>query len=75
MVELFANSGDHDQMLHSAASVLFLHCLPVTCLRISSLQWFKEEYLALIHIYHFFGDNSYLSFQHKNKHFVFSWYS
>ena len=30
MVELFANSGDPDQMLHSAASDLTLHCLPVT---------------------------------------------
>ena len=30
MVELFANSGDPDQMLHSAASDLGLHCLPVT---------------------------------------------
>ena len=39
MVELFANSGDPDQMLHSAASDLGLHCLPVTLLRISRLQW------------------------------------
>ena len=28
MVELFANSGDPDQMPHSAASDLGLHCLP-----------------------------------------------
>ena len=41
MVELFANSGDPDQMLHSAASDLDLHCLPVTCLGVSSLQWVK----------------------------------
>ena len=30
MVELVANSGDPDQMPHSAASDLGLHCLPVT---------------------------------------------
>ena len=29
MVELFANSGDADQMPHSAGSDLGLHCLPV----------------------------------------------
>ena len=28
MVELFENSGDPDQILHSAASDLGLHCLP-----------------------------------------------
>ena len=30
MVELFANSGDPDQTLHSVASDLNLHCLPIT---------------------------------------------
>ena len=30
MVELFVNSGDPDQTLHSAASDLGLHCLPIT---------------------------------------------
>ena len=33
MVELFANSGDPNQMLHSAASDLGLHCLPITPFR------------------------------------------
>ena len=33
MVVLFANSGDPDQMPHSAASDLGLHCLPVTPFR------------------------------------------
>ena len=44
MVELhvFANSGDADQMLHSKASDLGLHCLPVTHLGISSLQWVTQ---------------------------------
>ena len=41
MVELFANSGDPDQMLHSAASDLGLQCLPVTLLGVSRLQWVK----------------------------------
>ena len=33
MVEPFANRGDPDQMLHSAASDLGLHCLPITPFR------------------------------------------
>ena len=41
MVELFANSGDPDQMLHSAASDLGLHCFPITLLGVSRLQWVK----------------------------------
>ena len=39
MVELFANSGDPDQTPHVAASDMGLHCLPVTRLGITSLQW------------------------------------
>ena len=39
MVELFANSGDPDQIPHSVASDLGLHCLPVTRLGVFSLQW------------------------------------
>ena len=43
MVELyiFANSGDTDQMPRSVASDLGLHCLSVTLLVISRLQWAK----------------------------------
>ena len=33
--KLFANSGDPDEMLHSAASDLGLHCLTSILLRIS----------------------------------------
>ena len=44
MVELFTNSGDPDQMQHSVASNLGLHCLPVTCLGVSSLQWVNTEF-------------------------------
>ena len=39
MVELFANSGDPDQTPHPAATDMGLHCLPITRLGISSLQW------------------------------------
>ena len=39
MVELFANSGDPDETSRSAASDLGLHCLPVTRLGVSGLQW------------------------------------
>ena len=38
MVELFANSGDPDQMPHSAASDLGLHCLPNTLSGVSRLN-------------------------------------
>ena len=41
MVELSANSGDPDQMPHSVASDLGLHCLPITLLGVSRLQMFK----------------------------------
>ena len=41
MVELFANSGDPDQTSYSAVSDLGLHCLPITQLGVSSLQWDK----------------------------------
>ena len=42
MVEPFANSGDPDQMPLSVASDLGLHCLPVTHLGVSSLQWVNK---------------------------------
>ena len=42
MTELFANSGDPDQMLHSAAFDLGLHCLPITPLGVSRLQWVNQ---------------------------------
>ena len=43
MAKLFANSGDSDQMPHSAASDLGLHCLPFTLLRVFQLQWVKKH--------------------------------
>ena len=39
MAKLFANSGDPDQTPRSAASDLGLHCLPITLLWVSRLQW------------------------------------
>ena len=38
MVEQFANSGEPDQMPHSATSDLGLHCLPVTDLGVYEIQ-------------------------------------
>ena len=38
MAEVFANSEDPD---HSVASDLGLHCLPITLLGASQLQWVK----------------------------------
>ena len=42
MVELFANSGDPDQMPHYVASDQGLHCLTITCSGVSSLQLVKN---------------------------------
>ena len=39
MAEVFANRGGPDQTLRSAVSDLDLHCLPITLLRVSRLQW------------------------------------
>ena len=47
MAELFANSGDPDQTPRSAASDLGLHCLPITLLRVSRLQWVKVVQLSI----------------------------
>ena len=44
MAKLFANSEDPDQRPHSAASDLDLHCLPITLLGVSRLQWVKCAY-------------------------------
>ena len=43
MAELFANSGDPDQMPHSVVPDLGLHCLPITFLVVSRLQWVKTH--------------------------------
>ena len=45
MVELFANNGDSDQTSHSVASDLGLHCLPITLLEVSRLQWVNNVML------------------------------
>ena len=41
MVELFANSGDPDQKPHSVASYQGLHCLLITLVGVTRLQWVK----------------------------------
>ena len=51
-VKLFANSEDSDQTPQSAASDLGLHCLPVTLLGVSRLQW-VNLYEALAQYKHF----------------------
>ena len=43
MVELFAKSGDLDQIPRSAASDLGQYCLPVTVLGISGLKSVKTH--------------------------------
>ena len=41
MAEAFANSKDPDQTPHSVASDLSLHCLSITLLGVSRIQWVK----------------------------------
>ena len=43
MVEQLANNGDPDQTPRSAASDLGLHCLPITFLGVSRLQWVEQS--------------------------------
>ena len=45
MAKLFANSGDPDQTLHSAAFNLCLHCLPITFFWLKEI--FEKQYLLL----------------------------
>ena len=47
MVELFENSGDLDQTPPAAAYDLGLHCLPITRLGVSNLQWVKATPLKI----------------------------
>ena len=47
MANLFANTGDPDQMPHSVASDLGLHCLPFTLLGAYRLKWENVNYLTL----------------------------
>ena len=55
MIELFANSGDPDQMPHSVASDLGLHCLPNTLLGVSRLQWVNKESLVSVSMHMYLG--------------------
>ena len=43
MAKIFANSGEPDQTPHNAASDLGLHCLPITLLGVSRLQWVRSS--------------------------------
>ena len=48
MAEVFANNEDPDQTPRSAASDLGLHCLPITLLGVSRLQWVKTVYFLSV---------------------------
>ena len=47
MAEQFANSGDPDRTPRSVASDLGLHCLPITLLAVSRLQWVNANLITL----------------------------
>ena len=46
MVEPFENNGDPDQMPHSVTSDLGLHCLAITLLGVSKLQWVNRIFFS-----------------------------
>ena len=46
MAELFANSGDPDQMPHTMASDLDLHCLQITLFGVSRLNGLTLKVLS-----------------------------
>ena len=48
MVELLANSGDPDQMLHSVKPDLGLYCLPATRLGVFNLQWNDKTFIICL---------------------------
>ena len=50
MAKLFANSGNPDQMLYSAASDLGLHCLPVTHFGVFNLKWVYNLFKKMLKI-------------------------
>ena len=52
MAKLFANSGNPDQTPRSAASDLGLHCLQITLLGVSRLQWVKSYIVVELPICH-----------------------
>ena len=51
MAKLFANSGDPDQTPHPVASDQGLHCLPITLLWVSRLQWVNDCSKAVLCLY------------------------
>ena len=65
MVELFANSEDPYLTLHSAASDLGLHCLPITLLGVSRLQWVNCESESYVHFFFCNKINFYVKIKHS----------
>ena len=66
MIELFANSGDPDQMPLSEASDLGLHRLQITLFGVSRLQWVEGYLPGLCYIcsYHNFSNSRRRSLKH-----------
>ena len=48
MVEQFTNSGDPNQMPHSAVSDLGLHYMPITLLGVFRLQKVKLDFSSIL---------------------------
>ena len=63
MTKLFADSGDPDQTPHSAVSDLGLHCLPMTILLVSQLQWVKCIYEKVNKPHH--GNRAFIAYVNR----------
>ena len=72
MVELFANSRDPDQAPHSVTSDLGLHCLPITLLGVSRLQWVRVNKELYQNCGRFGNLHTYAlaAFRHENNEFI-----
>ena len=68
MAKLLANSGDPDQTPHSAASELGLHCLPITLLGVSRLQWVNYD-VSLWRVRRPYSDRTHICEFERHKRF------
>ena len=48
MAKPFAHNGDPDQMPICAACDLGMHCLPITLLEVSGLQWARKSFALFV---------------------------
>ena len=75
MAEVFDNSEDPDQTPHSVAYDLGLHCLPITLLGVSQLQWVKKNIIHQIPRYLELGNSNSCVVNHSKVVFLLPFFS